>query len=74
MKEKKPFPLKEFLIALGVTLAVFAAAMGVAVWQYQALISTFQTAIPVWLYAVNGGGALLLFLILFHYLKKSKDK
>lgn len=74
MKEKKKFRLKEFLIALGITLALLGAASGIAYWQYRQFSAAYLPFDMKTVIIVNGVGAVILFLILFHFLKKNKDK
>lgn len=74
MKEKKKFHLKEFLIALGITLALFGAATGIAYSQYRRFTAAYLPFDLKTVMIANGVGALLLFLVLFHFLKKNKDK
>ena len=69
--EKKKRLLRARLIALGVSLALLAAAMGVTFWQY----SKFKAAyLPFDLTAaliINAVGAVLMYLIVCHFLKKN---
>ena len=70
-KENKKKIRKARLIALGVSLVMLAAAMGVTLWQnakYTAVALPFDLKMMI---IVNCVGAPILYLIVCHFLKKS---
>ena len=72
-KEKKNRALRARLIAAGISALMLAAAMGVTFWmsaRYKAAYLPFDlTKMTV----INCAGALLLYLIVCHFLKKDKE-
>ena len=69
--EKRKKLLKARLIALAISLAMLAAALGVTFWQYgkmKAAYLPFDLTIAL---IINGVGFVFLYLIVVHFLKKN---
>ena len=69
-KDNKKALLKARLIALGAALAMLAAAMGVTMWQYQKYTAAYLPFNLPLMIAVNCAGALIMYFIVAHFLKK----
>lgn len=61
------------LIALGVALVLFAAATGITLWQYYKITAAYLPFDLTATMIVNGVGALILYLIVAHFLKKPHE-
>ena len=68
--KKKNRNLRALLISLGITLVLLAVVMGMA-WWYQNATGMELDAKGIWI--ANGIGGLLVFLILYHFIKKPKE-
>ena len=69
-KEKSRSNWKARLIALGVSLLMLAAAMGVTLWQYNKVTAAYLPFDLTKMIIVNCVGAVILYLIVCHFLKK----
>ncbi len=76
-KEKKKFPWKELLISFGITCALLGVVIGLTVW-YQSSLSGVASVLFEWntteLIIGNAIAFLIMFLIIFHFVKKPKKK
>ena len=63
--------LKARLIALGVSLLMLLAAMGITLWQYHVAASASLTFDLAKMIVINCVGAAVMYLIVCHFLKKS---
>lgn len=70
-KDNKRGRIKARLIALGVALGLLAAAMGVTFWQYARFTAAYFPFDLTKMIIINCAGAVLLYLIVCHFLKKS---
>ena len=70
-QEKKKVKAKARLIALGVSLLLLAAAMGITLWQYREITAAALPFDLTRMIVINCVGALALYLIISHFLKKS---
>ena len=73
-KENKKRLWKARLIAMGAALLMLAAAMGVTFWQYQKYTAAYLPFDLTGTMIVNGIGAVILYAIIAHFLKKSFTK
>ena len=73
-KEKNKGLWKARLIALGITLVMLAAAMGITLSQYYKFKAAYLPFDLTMMLIVNGIGAVVLYLIVSHFLKKSINK
>ncbi len=69
-QEKNKSKLKARLIALGVSLLMLAAAMGVTLWQYHAVTAAALSFDLTTMIVINCVGALLMYFIVSHFLIK----
>lgn len=70
MEKKKKSTIKARLIALGVALALLAAAMGVTLWQYQKFTAAALPFDLTVMIVINCVGAAVIYLVVCHFLKK----
>lgn len=71
---KKYKNTKELIISLIAALVMFGAGMGVALWQRAATLSRVDEPMAVGtIIIVNALGALVMFGIVYHFIKKPKD-
>ena len=61
------------LIALGISLVMLAAAIGITLWQYQKFTAAYLPFDLTGTMIVNGVGAVILYLIIVHFLKKPHE-
>ena len=73
-KKMKKGLLKARLIALGVALLMLAAAMGITLSQYYKFKAAYLPFDLTTFIIVNIVGALILYLIVSHFLKKNVKK
>ena len=69
-KEMKRTRRRARLIALGVALVTLTAATGFALWQYRQFTAAYLPFDVTAVMIVNGVGAVILYLLVVHYLKK----
>ena len=69
-QDNKKIKMKARLIALGLTLLMLAAAMGITLWQYHAVTAAALSFDLTKMIVINCVGALVMYLILSHFLKK----
>ena len=70
-KDNRKYKRKARLIALGVALLLLAAAMGITLWQYHQFTAAYMPFNLPLMIGVNCVGALVMYLIVSHFLKKS---
>lgn len=70
-QDNKRYKLKARLIALGVALALLAAAMGITLWQYHEFTAAYMPFDLTKMIVINCVGAAALYLIVSHFLKKT---
>lgn len=70
-QDNKRGRMKARLIALGVSLALLAAAMGITLWQYHRFTAAYMPFDLTKMIIINCVGAAVLYLIVSHFLKKS---
>lgn len=73
-KDKKKGIMKARLIALGVSLLMLAAAMGVTMWQYNKCKAAYMPFNLTLMLVINGVGFVIMYLIVSHFLKKNVKK
>ena len=69
-KELKKRRMKARLIALGVSLLMLAAAMGITLWQYHKITSAYLPFDLPKMIIINCVGAVAMYFIVCHFLKK----
>lgn len=70
-KENKRDVMKARLIALGASLLMLAAAMGITMWQNDRFTAAHVPFDLTAMIIINCVGAVVLYLIVSHFLKKS---
>lgn len=69
-KEKRKSNWKAPVLALVITLVMLAAVMGMA-WWYQS--STGMELDPKGMWIANAIGGVIMFLLVYHFVKKPKE-
>lgn len=70
-KDVKKRLIKARLAALCAALLMLAAAMGITMWQYQKYTAAYLPFDLTKMIIINCVGALMLYLIVSHFLKKN---
>lgn len=71
-QDKKKAKMKARLIALGITLLMLAAAMGITLWQYRKMTSAALPFDLTPMIIINCVGALIMYFIISHFLMKAE--
>lgn len=69
-QDNKKSKMKARLIALGISLLMLLAAMGITLWQYNTVTSAALPFDLTKMIVINCVGAAVMYLIICHFLKK----
>lgn len=70
-KDNKRNRIKARLISLGIALLMLAVAMGITLWQYHKITAAYLPFDLSKMIIINCVGAVALYLIVCHFLKKN---
>lgn len=70
-KKSTKYKMKARLIACAISLVLLGAAMGITLWQYNTITAAHLPFDLTRMIIINCVGALMIYLIICHFLKKS---